>query len=61
MASDLHQKGFSLDHLYATVLHAARKWDSDTFTEDFCDIFGVTILGRIPFMDVMMDMVLGLK
>jgi len=62
MASDSHHKrGISLDHLYATALRCSRKWGSGTFTEDFCDILGTTILGRVPLTDGMMDSILGLE
>jgi len=62
MASDSHHKrGISLDHLYATALRCSRKWGSGTFTEDFCDTLGTTILGRVPLTDGMMDSILGLE
>jgi len=62
MASDSHHKGgFSLDHLYATALRGSGKWGSGTFTEDFRDILGATILGRVPLTDVTMDGILGLE
>jgi len=61
MAGDSHHKGgFSLDHLYATALRGSGKWGSGTFTEDFREILGAIILGKVPLTDVTMDRILGL-
>ena len=62
MKSESHERGgFSLDHLYATALLAAGKWDSVTFAEDFRKILGTVILGRVPLTNIAMDRILGLQ
>ena len=48
-----------LDDLYATVLRAAGKWDTDAFLTAFHAIMGMVVAGRIPLSDDNIDRLLG--
>ena len=49
-----------LDDLYATVLHAAGKWDTSAFLTTFHAIMGVVVAGKVPLSDDVIDRLLGL-